>query len=334
MKEASEFITQKIDKKVFAGAAVLAGRRDKILFEDYQGHISKKSSVLVNEQSFFDLQSITKSLVTSPLIYVLITKRILTLEEKILGIPLHQYLSHTAGYDDKDLDFKIKNPHEAWKRIFTKGPSHKPNSKVFYADMGYRILGKYIEMKMGQNLEVLAQKFLYQDLGITDLTFSPPNPFSTTGVPRSHGRIDDEKVFQMGSILGDDGLFGTAKGISSFLKAMLEEKGPLKGYQTFLAEITLGKDFPINFYEALRLGNKTLGWEKNSFPTSYAGINATETTHEKSGGAGTFIWLDYQSKSFFIYLTNYGKPEPFKEKKWNKLVQEIGPDELSEIIFS
>lgn len=328
-----EFLSKRLEDKLFSGAAVNAGTFPGKPVSVYQGTVSRDSDTPVHEKTFFDLQSLTKSLVTSPLVHVLVNTGKLSLSEKIQTATVEELLCHSAGFTDEDLDFRIKNPHAAWKKISSAEPKNPPGKSIEYADLNYRILGRYLELKTRASLETLARDHLWSPLGISDLTYIPYDTFNTSGVRRSHGRIDDEKVFEIGSVTGDDGLFGTAEAITEFLRAVFEERGPLQGYKKFLRTFQEGEE-PSDFFSSLRYGHKNAGWEINSFPASYAGVHSSPDVIEKSGGAGTFIWLDLESGKFLVYLTNHGKPEPFKRKSWNKLVESVAPDELSEILFS
>ena len=80
-------------------------------------------------------------------------------------------------------------------------------------------------------------------------------------------------------------------------------------------------------------GSKNLGWEVNDNDFSYAGLFSSESIIEKAGGAGTFMWLDLKSGNSFVYLTNYGKPDPFDDKNWNELVHHLSPKKLSNIFY-
>jgi serine-type D-Ala-D-Ala carboxypeptidase len=329
------FLDERIQKKIYSACAVVAGNTEGIFQEIYRGTISSESEIAVGTKSYFDLQSITKSVVTSPLVHVLIEKKAFSLSDVVTGgATVRDLLLHTAGFSDKDLNIRISSPFAAWERIFRAKPRSTPGERIEYADLNYRLLGRFIELRMGACLQDLARELVWLPLGITELTYVPFDTFNTTGVPRSHGRIDDDGVFKIGTIVGDDGVFGTARGLASFLSAVFEEKGPLRGYTKFLEELAIAEDIQRDFFESLRYGTKNFGWEINEFGASYAGPLRTPLTIEKSGGAGTFIWLDLRSGDFCVYLTNYGKPEPFKRNSWNQLVENVSPDLLSAMLFT
>ena len=182
---------------------------------------------------------------------------------------------------------------------------------------------------MNRSLQDLCRELIWGPLGIEEMTYIPFDTFNTAGVPRNQGRIDDKGVYAIGSVVGDDGVFATAEALEKFLVAIYEERGPLLGYRDFLRARVLAQRECADFYESLREGTKNLGWEINEPAVSYAGPLASSSVIEKSGGAGTFCWLDLASGDYMVYLTNHGKPEPFKISKWNKLLEEVAPHELS-----
>lgn len=328
---ATEFIEDKIHKKFFSGSAVIAGHAGKKSVEIYRGTLSSELQDKINAFTYFDIQSITKSVATSPLVHVLIGQKKIQLQEHIPGtqITIAQLLTHTAGYSDEDLPESFKNIFEGWKKIFEAQPRTKPGEKVFYADLNYRILGRYLELKMNRSLQDLCRELIWNPLGIEEMSYIPFDTFNTAGVPRTHGRIDDKGVHAIGSVVGDDGVFATARALEKFLHSIYEERGPLKGYKEFLLPKVMANKVCDNFYDSLREGTKNYGWEINEESVSYAGPLTSSSVIEKSGGAGTFCWLDLATGDYMIYLTNHGKPEPFKKSKWNKLVGKLAPHELS-----
>ena len=117
---AAEFIEEKIEKKIFAGSAVLSGHNGKRSQEIYRGTLSSELEEEVNERTYFDLQSITKSVATSPLVFLLLKHKRIRLQERIPGtrITIEQLLTYTAGFNDEDLPDSFKNIFEGWKQIF------------------------------------------------------------------------------------------------------------------------------------------------------------------------------------------------------------------------
>jgi len=57
-------------------------------------------------------------------------------------------------------------------------------------------------------------------------------------------------------------------------------------------------------------------------------MRLSPTSYGKTGGAGTFMWVDPARRLFAILLTNRGLPVPFDERGWGALLRDTGPGEF------
>lgn len=345
-----QFLQNKIKDGFFSGGSVLFGKTSKPVLCIHEGTLAKICDLRVNSQTAFDLQSITKALATACLFLAFDEKKIFSLDESIdtyipknapnsliinRGITFRHLLCHSSGLSDADLEGEFMTPVDLWKHMFSAPLHFEPGTSIEYSDLGYRILGKILEIHRGRNLEGLSRELLFFKQATKGLTYHPIDPFNVAGCPNFHGLIDDEQVRFLGGVLGCDGLFGTAESVYHFISDLLQPGQILKGD---ICEILSSSIVDINydcqsFFDTLACGPKTLGWEVPAAPYSYAGKFHSDTCFEKAGGAGTFIWFDPKSQFIFVYLTNYGKPLPFDSKSWNQLVQDLEPHTLSNIIY-
>lgn len=343
------FLNEKIEKNHYTAGSVLFGKPFQPILNVQLGKISRIHSVDINERTVFDLQSMTKALCTSLLfIYKQAQGQIdltATIDDFLpefspttylkKSITIKQLLNHSSGLSDADLEEEFASPYDMWNRIFS-APLHFPSgTSIEYCDLGYRILGKIFETKFGESLEAAVQRLIYTPLSIEGISYEPMNCFNVTGTPRAHGVIDDQQVRFLGGNLGCDGLFGNAGGIFNLLSNLVRGNNLL---QKPLGNILKSELFDANlsttnFFESLAVGPKTLGWEFHSPSLSYAGKFHSDSCFEKAGGAGTFVWFDQESECILVYLTNYGKPQPFDEQTWNKLIADLEPHTLSNLIY-
>lgn len=251
------------------------------------------------------------------------------------GIKFRHPLTHSSGLSDSDLEGEWKTSHDLWWRIFNAPLRFKPGSAVEYSDLGYRLLGKILEIHYGKSLEILLQEKIFSRLSIKGVSYSAVNPFNCAGCPDAHAVIDDEQVRFLGGTLGCDGLFGSADALFNLISLLISEEsilgeplGNILSQSVFEVESTSS-----SYFDTLAVGSKTLGWEVNSSPYNYFGKFNGPEFFEKAGVAGTFIWFDQKTKYIFVYLTNHGKPKPFEEAGWNQLVENVGPRELSNLIY-
>lgn len=341
------FIRKKIDEGLFTAASVTFGRSSGELFSVQEGQLAKKIDRSVSETTVFDLQSMTKALVTLPLFLALQKRNKLGLHTRVSEIlgrsypldakcaadaELRHLLTHSSGFSDDDMEGDFETAHELWQKIFTAPRHFPPGEGIEYSDANYRVLGKVIETVTGETLECLGKRHVYPEL--PGMAYLPLDPFDVAGCPDAHGTIDDEHVRLLGGIVGCDGLFASSRAIFKLVAELMkghaaigEPVGPVleRNVVSSTAKVE-------SYYDSLRAGPKTLGWEVAPAEFSYAGKFHTPSTFEKSGGAGTFVWFDPEADFIFVYLTNHGKPKPFDEKKWNRLIEELAPHDLSSLI--
>lgn len=349
--DVQDFLQKRIDKGLFTAASVTFGKVGGETFSVHLGQLSESVQTPVRAHTVFDLQSMTKALVTAPLFFHLKKAGKLSEETAVSDVldakfplaadaaanaTLRELLTHSAGYSDQDMTGDFKTAYDLWHRIFTARRHYEPGTSLEYADASFRVLGKVIEFTLGETLESASRRLLFNGERSRELGFLPLNPFDVIGCKDAHGTIDDDHVRLLGQIVGCDGLFASSEAIyeliASFMKshsAIGEPLGPLLKRHVFAPEAKVE-----SFFDALSKGPKTFGWEVNPPEYSYAGQFKTDGTFEKSGGAGTFIWFDEPSQTICVYLTNYGKPKPFKPKSWNRLLEDVEPHGLSNLLHA
>jgi serine-type D-Ala-D-Ala carboxypeptidase len=340
------FINEKIQRRIFSGATLLFGRPHQKLVEIFDGTISSAHSNGIDKSTLFDIQSITKSVATSAVCLKLIQDGKISLEteiskiypdaKNIKGITLRHLLTHSSGLSDVVLEGSFKTPELLWKQMLSARPRFAPGSAIEYTDLGYRILGKFLEEIAGMNLQQASRELIWKPMGLKTMTYNPSDKMQTAATPDAHGQIDDEQVVFLGGVLGCDGVFSNGEDLFTFMSCLLSEDSIFneKTKSMLLGTVTSVGSGPKNgFYESLAVGNKNAGWEINEAPYTYAGNFHSANTFEKAGGAGTFIWYDTVSKYIFVYLTNYGKPKPFNKANWERLLKDIGPHDVSNLIY-
>lgn len=345
MKTVENFLKRKIESKVFSGCSLIFGKPYEKIIELNLGTLGFQNKKIVNENTLFDLQSITKSICTGGLAIELGKKNLFDLKASVSkklvecgypnsldeSIASYDLLTHTSGLSDIDLEGEFESPEVLWETMLSAKPKFPPGTGVEYTDLGFRVEGKLIEATQGKNLKTLSRELLWNKKGMDLITFNPVDKTNIAETPDAKGVIDDEQVRFLGGMLGCDGAFSNAGGLFLFMSELIE-----KSQDTVSVLFNNKRYFDVeikSFFDALAIGPKTIGWEINIPNFTYAGKFHTEVTFEKAGGAGTFIWFDNKSKYIFVFLTNYGKPKPFTEASWNKLVSDLSPNEISDLIY-
>ncbi|WP_027625446.1 serine hydrolase domain-containing protein [Clostridium lundense] len=314
LNDASKLLDMGVEEEIFPGAVVIVGDKDKVLFKKACGfrelYPDKKA---MNIDTLFDLASLTKVVVTTPLIILLVEKGEISLYDEV-GYYLPQFksyenlriinlLTHTSGFKDffplhkfckglKDsLDFIGKSKLEC-----------KVGEKVIYSDNNFIILRSVIDKILGKSFEDSSYKYIFKPLNMKNTFFSPKydDNIAATELDNTTGTyikgvVHDENARLFNGVSGHAGLFSTAldlsKYCSSYLnKSLLREqsiKAMTYNYTKCLGE-SRGLGFCIKCY-----GENSSGGELIS-----------DGAFGHTGFTGTSVWIDSTLGIYIVLLTN------------------------------
>ena len=184
----------------FNGAALVA-RNGTILLNKGYGYRNAGSKVLNNEQSIFQLGSITKQF-TAAVILKLQEENKLNVSDKLSkffpgylkgdSITIEQLLTHTSGIysytnDGNFMSTEVSKPHskEQMMALFKDKPlDFSPGSGWNYSNSGYSLLGYIIESVTNRPYEEAVRRYIFTPLNMTHSGFDFANlksPDKTTG---------------------------------------------------------------------------------------------------------------------------------------------------------
>jgi len=370
-KKIDEFILGKIENGLYPGAQVLVGKSGKVLYEKSFGSMLKGSDApeeKVTGKTLFNIESITKVMVTLPVLFKLIEEGELTLDERVIEyipefgtsddkkkVTVRDLLNFTGGVPLEDpagcLEAaKAGDLDKAWTVHYTQKSEYKPGTKVLYSDVSCRILGKLLEKIIGKPLSLAAKEWIFDPVGMKNTMFNPPDKMQCAATGTSDtGRVLRGEICQdlenyLGEVLGSDGLFSTAEDMFLFSK-MLLDGGSCNNKKVFsdiaVKEMTEGItnfeifEQPVSGLHYILSGPKTWFWEYALSPFSYYGDFVSERAIGKMGGAGTFLLIDPEYDLVVVYLTNYGQPENTLEGEtsWRKYLSDINPMKLCNLVL-
>lgn len=372
MKEkVGSFINSNIQKGFYAGGQVLVAHRGEVLADLSCGYMVKGSDSTVERvtsDTLFNIESITKVMVTLPLAFKLIQDGRLCLENRVVdfipefglneekkGVTIRDMLNFTAGIPLEDPHGCEKAAFEddqelAWNMHYSQELATSPGNRVFYSDVSCRIFGKLLERVMGKDLASAAREWIFEPLGMKDTMFNPPakNRCAATGVSergrRLRGELTQDLEHYMGEVLGSDGLFTSARDMYVFSEMLLN--GGVYNGRRILGEITVDKmigevsnadlfEVPSSYLHYILSGPKVWFWEYACSPYSFFGDLVSERAIGKMGGAGTFLLIDPEYDLVIVYLTNYGQPEHTLagDDAWNKFQKEINMMGLCNLVI-
>jgi len=277
-----------------------------------------------DDRNIFDLSSVTKALVTTPLTLArsMQTSRsasettLLDLYganpssefgEYVANLTLWQALRHETGLPAWRNFYVECGGHrqslaESLQRALGDGfnrPPRNKNQTELYSDIGFMILGRLIEKNTGRKLSEEWADFAksigfnnFLSLGssmMIDASRAVPTAFCPVRGRELVGEVHDENAWAMGGFTGHTGLFGSGPSVCEFLQRLWQSE---LGNKIVMA----------NFDQASSPGDSLLGWRKGRDLSSRAFASGRGCGH--LGFTGTAFWVDPQSRAFAVVLAN------------------------------
>ena len=119
------------------------------------------------------------------------------------------------------------------------------------------------------------------------------------------GFVHDPLARLQAGISGNAGLFSTADDLAIFAQMMLNE-GEINGVR-ILSPLSVARMTEI--YPAVKFSGRGLGWDLNSAYSSNGGDLFGPNSYGHTGYTGTSIWIDPDTKTTVIFLTNRVHPD-------------------------
>ena len=268
----------------------------------------------VNKDTYFDVASMGKVLVTSTLILRAIGEEKLkltdTLDKFFEAVPedkrditVQQLLTHTSGIVRHQISDRVADCGKAKiaEFILESPLAFEPGSNYIYSCNGYVLLGFILEKLYDMPLDEIYAENIVKPIGLTRSRFNVGFDAENTAVCyrwKDVGKIpaDDENVYTMGGIAGSGGSFSSADDIDKFIKAVIKKDERLYKEELFdLAE----RDYTPLFAEGRGLGyliaNEKYSQTGKLFPTGSFG---------HCGHCGHSFFINRNMNMYVTILTN------------------------------
>lgn len=267
----------------------------------------------------FDLASVTKAVVTTPIVLTLVEDGRLALTDTVgrhlpavdgerSAITVSQLLTHTSGLQPYHFSTEWSGPADAGVAIVRDDLlSHSPGEKHEYSCLNFAHLALVVEEVTGSTLPTLADQYVFDPVGMKTASIGEPVASAASiAVTRDHeygrgtlrGEIHDSLANAMNGRSGNAGLFATVDDISRFARAVLKDAAT--GSNQVLADATIDRlatDMTPDGVEPHGLGWR-LADDHLPAPTwSTASIGHT-------GYTGTSLWIDLERDRYCTILTN------------------------------
>lgn len=320
-----------IERGQFPGCVIQVGNREQVLYEEAWGARQlEPTHEPMTTDTIFDLASLTKPIATATSVMLLVQQ-----EKLLLDSPVAQYwpefggegkaeltprdlLCHRSGLiaDNPLADYR-HGPAEALRRIAALKPIAPPRSRMIYSDVNFIVLGELVRRISGRELQTYFQEEIAGPLELQETGFLPDAAFVPRIAPTEQvsgkwlrGEVHDPRAALLGGVAGHAGLFGSARDLGLYSRALLrtlagQPTGPLTAptIRSMLAphEIPTGRTTAAGEPEQVLRG---LGWDIRSGFSRNRPETASPESFGHTGFTGTSLWIDPPGDYYVLFLAN------------------------------
>lgn len=341
-KQIENLLNIGVKEKWIPGYSYAIIYRDTII-KGYGGYRELfKEKVVNNEETIYDMASLTKVVITNTLLWRFIEKDFIHLNDPVkkylkdfpYDTTIEQLATHTSGFI-ADIDYKIFNTKEKLeKEVMNPKLIQKPGEFAYYSDINYILLGLIFETYFKKDLNTLANQEIFLPLDMKKTSFLPANPeiCAATEITKERGVVKgivhDEKANILGGIAGHAGLFSHVDDLIPFCQMILNN-GLYNG-KTYLKKQTIDCWFQKQYFDKNQELERGFSWisGNNTYTT---GKCVSKNTISHSGFTGTSMLIDRDNQFAFIYLTN--RVHPTRNNKYFREFRKEVTDLICQTIF-
>lgn len=314
--EIQNYLMESIGRGVFCGCHVFImehGKSEYFIAGDKSVYPHKEIN---DSQTIYDLASLTKVLVTTPLILKLIEQNRLSLDQPVQSIlpsfqcsqvTIEHLLTHTSGLSaDTVLPIESHKP-QILNAIYRLSSDLKPGKQIVYSDLGFILLGEIIETITKKSLADVSKEWLFIPMEMKETGYLPDPAWRQRCAPTENspvlkriirGEAHDRKCRMMQGISGHAGLFSTIYDLSHYAMMLLnggEYKDRMILKPESIALLYQNRTPNMN-------GNRGIGFI-NSDPLPITPFHSKRAIMH-TGFTGTSIMIDFDLELAVIVLSN------------------------------
>ncbi len=325
-QRAFSILQDAINRRAFPAASIAVTHRGRLVALKALGHFTyDPDSPVVNNESVFDLASVSKAMATTTMAMILYERGLLDLE-----MPLVNVVPEFAGEDDRrrEVSFRQLLAHSsglpAYEKLFLRATTRSellqaafsvpltadPGTRAEYSDIGFILLGVALERIADESLDRFCQREVFGPLGMTKTAFNPPRAWRDMAVPTAddqwfrhrviQGEVQDENASVLGGVAGHAGLFSTAADAATFAAAWIAGGQPIVRPETLAMFTRRESSSPGS--------SRALGWDTPSSP-SQSGKYFSANSYGHLGYTGASLWIDPERQLSITLLTNRTWPD-------------------------
>jgi CubicO group peptidase (beta-lactamase class C family) len=333
-------IDEAIQRKELPGAVLLVARKGKTVIRRAYGEsqwVPEHKPMTVD--MIFDLASMTKPVATATAIMILAEQGKISLWDRVtMHVPefvpyadpwgtkgedarIWHLLTHTSGlppYTDAETARKAfgggerVTPEQLVGYIAQLPKTDPPGAAFHYSCLGYITMADIVRRLTGKTIDVFAEENIFKPLGMSHTLYRAAERFRDKCVPTQVfdgkplvGIVHDPLARLQGGISGNAGLFSTADDLAVFAQMILN-KGEYKGTRILSP---LAVERMTSIYPRTAAAGRGLGWDLSSVYASNGGDLFGPQAFGHTGYTGTSIWIDPETETIVILLTNSVHPD-------------------------
>jgi CubicO group peptidase (beta-lactamase class C family) len=314
----NDLFNKAISDGTFPGAVLLVGNSKNIIFERAYGYISQEMKEKTNENTVYDVASMTKVVATTPAIMKLVEDGQLRLYDPVSlfvdgfgteekkDIRIFHLLTHTSGLPSYSEGWKYSKGAELLTIINSTVPINSIGTKYVYSCLNFITLMEVVEKISSQRFDEFVKVNIHDPIGMKNTSFNPPTSWISNIAPTSErdgkllrGKVDDELAYYLGGISGNAGLFSNARDLYEYAKMFLNF-GLHDGKKIFARETV--KEFTNESF-CDGENRRAFGWDMKGLACSCGDLMSSRAFGH-TGFTGTSIWIDPEIDIVIILLTN------------------------------
>jgi len=333
-----EIVGGAVVRKDFPGAVLLVARKGKVVYRKAFGLSQTVPGPRpMTADMIFDLASVTKPVATATAVMILVERGEIRLWDRVKtyvpefstwygekGVAgeearLWHLLTHTSGLppytDAEEAAKKLGDPCSTADlvKLIAALPKESPvGTKFVYSCLNYITLAHIIREVSGKTVAEFAAETIFKPLGLKRTFFRPPEELLSLCVPTQffdgvplRGVVHDPLARLQGGVSGNAGLFSTADDLAVFSQTLLD--GGRRGGVRVLSPLSVERMTEI--YPRVGESGRGLGWDIDTDYSTVRGDLFGPRSYGHSGYTGTSIWIDPETQTAVVFLTNRVHPD-------------------------
>ena len=367
----TSLILEAIKEEVFPSAVLLVAKNGEVLFQDAFGSYfidqDTPDNLKVNLNTVYDLGNLSSVYATTTILMKLVAEGRISLKDQVIRylqsfsvlgkahITIGDLIFHISGLDQWRPFYEelLKENSATHLGILTSrgskeyiinqinrsGLKYKTHTKQMYSDLGLILLGHIIETITGMTLDKVANKYVFNPLGLKNSSYIDLTLMKRRGILpvreliaptedcewRKHqlwGEVQDDNAWAMGGIAGHSGVFSNIFDLHSWALEMIKVYKQQSSYLPY----NILKEF-WNLEEGSDELSFAGGWEKPSKENGLLNTNLTSDAIGFNSNSGCLIWLEPSKGIEIILLSNRMCPT-----RNNKKIFQFRPELINKIL--